>query len=509
MSSTDEGDTAMSEGFVSDAGQAIDGQVVRADPRAQVEAAGKDLEAFEHLMLTMIEQWGLPTEDIIINVREREKLLRNTPDALERLDDTQRARASYVAKMILAASVGLFDAALNYLWNETINELRARVASFDVAYFFEIAETDPARRNMLRTPEDLAKIDDAKLMQAANRIKLISDVGYQQLDHIRYMRNNASAAHPNQVALTGLKLAEWLETCIREVITLPRDNVVAEIGRLLHNVRAQRLPEAELTNAAAFFDNLPPDQADNLAAGLFGIFNPPDATPDTLDNVRNLWPELWPYVGEEQRNECGIKLGRFRANGDTDRAQRARDLLDLVDGTAYLPESDREAEFAQALDDLTNAHEGWNNFYEEPSIAQRLLNLVGTHGQVPARFSPTYVRQLVYVFLTNGNGTAWNADPIYKELIGKFDGRQAGIALRVFTDSKIASRLRRDLGRTKWAELLDLIAPKLTGRADRRLLDAVRAFNGTPDQLRLDSGIKQQLDVGGPRTKSMRQDSRP
>ncbi|WP_414942650.1 hypothetical protein [Amycolatopsis sp. cmx-11-51] len=213
----------MSEGTVSDVGQAVTGLVIRADPRAQVEAAGKDLQAFEDLMLTMIEQWGLPTEDIIINVREREKLLRNTPDALEGLDDTQRARASYVAKMILAASVGLFDAALNYLWNETINELRARVASFDVAYFFEIAEPDSTRRNDLRTADDLAKIDDAKLMAAANRIKLISDIGYKQLDHIRYMRNNASAAHPNQVALTGLKLAEWLETCIREVITLPKD----------------------------------------------------------------------------------------------------------------------------------------------------------------------------------------------------------------------------------------------------------------------------------------------
>jgi hypothetical protein len=498
----------MSEGTVSDASQAITGQVVRADPRAKVEAAGKDLQAFEDLMLTMIEQWGLPTDDIIINVRERQKLLQNTPDALEGLDDTQRARASYVAKMILAASVGLFDAALNYLWNETINELRARVASFDVAYFFDLAETDPARRSTLRTAEDLAKIDDAKLMEAANRIKLISDVGYKQLDHIRYMRNNASAAHPNQVALTGLKLAEWLETCIREVITLPREHVVAEIGRLLHNVRTKRLTSSELTNAAAFFDNLPPDQADNLAAGLFGIFNPPDATPDTQDNVRNLWPELWPYVGEEQRNECGIKLGRFHANGDTDRAQRARDLLDLVDGTAYLPESDREAELVQAIEELTNAHEGWNNFYEEPPVAQRLLNLVGKHGQVPARVNSTYVRQLVYVFLTNGNGTAWSADPIYKELIGKFDPSQAGIALRLFVDSKIASRLQHDLSRTKWAELIDLIAPKLTGRSDRRLLDAVRDFNGTPDQLKLDSGIKQQLSLGASRRKAKQQNNK-
>lgn len=265
-------------------------------PQVRAETAGKDLQAFEDLMLDVVHQWGLPTEGIIVTVREREKLLKNTPDVLEALDDVQRARASYVTKMILAASVGLFDAALNYLWNETINELRARVAAFDVVYFFDLAEPDPARRSDLKSPEDLVKIDDAKLMEAANRIKLISDIGYKQLDHIRYMRNNASAAHPNQVSLTGLKLAEWLETCIREVITLPRDTVVAHIGQLLRNIKSQRLPNIELANAATFFDQLPPDQADNLAAGLYGIYTPPDVTPDIQDNIRQLWPALWPHI---------------------------------------------------------------------------------------------------------------------------------------------------------------------------------------------------------------------
>ncbi|WP_414943790.1 hypothetical protein [Amycolatopsis sp. cmx-11-32] len=130
------------------------------------------------------------------------------------------------------------------------------------------------------------------------------------------------------------------------------------------------------------------------------------------------------------------------------------------------------------------------------------MNLVGKHGQVPARVNSTYVRQLVYVFLTNGHGTALSADPIYRELIGKFDPSQAEIALRLFAESKIASRLQHDLPRTKWAELIDLIAPKLTGRSDLRLLDAVRGFTGTPDQLKLDSGIKQQLNLGGPRAKA-------
>lgn len=485
----------MSGRAADEAGQPVSGQIVRVNSRAVVEAARQDLEAFESLMLNSIDRLGLPTEGIIVDVREREKLLRNAEDALDKLDDEQRARASYISKMMMAASVGLFDAALTYLWDETISELRKRVAAFDVEYFFDLAEPDPAKRKGLRTPEDLPKLDDSKLMEAAAKIQLISNIGYRQLDHIRYMRNYASSAHPTDVSLTGLNLVAWLETCIREVITLPHATVVAEIGRLLYNIKTKRMSQNELDIAAAFFDNLPLEQADNLAAGLFGIYNPPDASPDTQDNVRNLWPDLWPYVGEDKRIDFGVKLARFRANGDTDRATRARELLDLVDGTAYLADTERKAELSQALDDLIAAHEGWDNFSNEPPVARRLQALVGKHGQVPDGFSTTYVRQLIYVFLTNGHGKSWAADPIYKELIGTFDSAQAGIARRTFADSTISSRLQRTLAREKWAELLDLIEPKLTGRRDRTLLDTVRAFSGTPDRLILDSEVKRQLGV--------------
>lgn len=485
----------MSDRDADGTGQPASGQIVRVTPRAAVEAARQDLEAFESLMLSSIDRLGLPTEGIIVDVRERERLLRNAEDALDKLNDEQRGRASYISKMMMAASVGLFDAALTYLWDETISELRKRVAAFDVEYFFDLAEPDPTKRRGLRTPEDLPKLDDSKLMEAASKIQLISDVGYKQLDHIRYMRNHASSAHPTEVSLSGLSLVAWLETCIREVITLPHGTVVAEIGRLLHNIKTKRMAQSEVDIAAASFDNLPPDQADNLAAGLFGIYNPPDASPDAQDNIRKLWPELWPYVDEDKRIDFGVKLARFRANGDTDRATRARELLDLVDGTAYLADTERMAELSQALDDLITTHESWNNFANEPSAARRLQALAGRHGQVPNGFNTTYVRQLVYVFLTNGHGASWAADPIYKDLISKFDTVQAGIALRTFTDSAISSRLQHALSKEKWGELLDLIEPKLTGRRDRTLLDTVRKFNGTPDQLILDSEIKRQLGL--------------
>ncbi|MET7593865.1 MULTISPECIES: hypothetical protein [Streptomyces] len=457
----------------------------------QVQAARADLEAFEDLMFQVLEAWGLPTDNIIVAAKQRETLLRNTPDVIEELTPEERADAPYIAKMIMAGSVGLFDAALNYLWNETINRLRDHVAAFDVDYFFDLAETDPARRKNLKTRDDLSQIDDYKLLEAANKIKLVSDIGFKQLIHINYMRNHASAAHPNIEELTGLKLAEWLETCIKEVFRIEPRNVVAAIGKLLTNIKSKRLPKDELKKIAAFFDGLEQDQADNLAAGLFGIYTPADATPEILDNVRSLWPDLWPLVSEDGRNDVGIKLARFTANADTDRAIRARELLELVGGSSYLPEPERVAEIQQALDDLKRAHEAYmRNYAEEPPAAQRLKDVVGRHGDIPEQAVRSYVVHLVNVFLTNSYGVAWNAEPIYKELIGRFDGYQAAIALRAFANSQIRLKLQDEWPRKKWQELLDLIDPKLTGRGDRAFLETVRSFRGTPDRLYQDTKIR-------------------
>lgn len=65
-------------------------------------------------------------------------------------------------------------------------------------------------RKHFSSAEDLARVQDADLLRACREIGLLSDVGFTQVDLIRYMRNHASAAHPNQVQITALQLAGWL-----------------------------------------------------------------------------------------------------------------------------------------------------------------------------------------------------------------------------------------------------------------------------------------------------------
>jgi hypothetical protein len=206
------------------------------------------------------------------------------------------------------------------------------------------------------------------------------------------------------------------------------------------------------------------------------------------DNVRLLWPELWEYVSEDARHAFGLRFGRFQASADTAQAAAARELLDLVDGGAYLPEATRAVEIDSAVDALLAAHHGWNNFYTELAPAHRLEALVGDRGDVPAPVSPKFVKALVRVFLGNGHGVA-DAEPAYRRMLERLDGKGARRALRAFMDPTIASLLRTSVARRQWTKLLDILEPKFTSGRDRELIQAVRDFSGRPDQLHLDTKI--------------------
>lgn len=450
------------------------------------------VDGFEQAMLAELGAIGLPANGVLVSVDERRTVFTNFENAIALVEFADRNRAMYLSKFLAAVGAGLFDAALNYLWDETIAELRRRIASYDLAYFFDVAVTSPERRKHLRTEDDLARVEDQELIRAAREIALISDIGFQQLDLIRYMRNHASAAHPNQNDILAYQLLGFLQTCIREVITLPESTEVAETKRLLRNVREGSIDTALAAATAEFFRELTSPQADNIAAGLFGIYVDLPSTEPARDGVRLLLPHLWPLVSEEQRQQLGARYGRFVANGDNDQATLARQLLDVVNAAAYLPEPVRVAELATAIDELLMAHRGFNNFYTEPGPARRLDSLAGEH--VPPAVRAPYVAAVVEAFLTNGNGVAWNAEPYYRAMLSRLSPEEAEMALRRLFDETSQSILRWEIPQRKFAELVDQLDAKVTRPVARELMDAIKAFNGGPGDLSKDSELKRLLE---------------
>lgn len=449
------------------------------------------LRDFETGLNDFLARHSLPNQNISADIDERSVTMSNLPRVIERIDTTRRMNSVYLSKFIAAVATGLFDAALNYLWDETVLELRNRVIQYDLSYFYDNAGLSVEKRKKVNTSEELDQLTDSELIYGAKEIGLVSQIGFKHLDYVRYMRNWVSAAHPNHNEITGLQLIGWLETCIKEAIALPLGNVTIEIKKLLANIKMQTISDQEAKEVAVFFLQLTQEQSSNLASGLFGIYTRVDSTPNAQDNVRKLIPKLWDRVDEETRRGFGLKYGRFIANNDQQEKQSARDFLEHVSGLEYVSDDLRAVEIENAMEQLLTAHRGRENFYSEPTFARQLERIIGEHGQIPEQLNQRYVYGLVEVFLSNGSGVAWNAESTYESLLKRLDSDQALIAVLSFQDDFISSRLQLRLCQKQFRKLVEMMKMKAATPAMTEMVELVENSSAPPDRLREDAKIQQ------------------
>ena len=171
---------------------------------------------YQNQLTEFLKLLKLPNDNILVDYRERKKVINNIPDIIDNIAEEKRASSYYVSKLVAASGAGLFDAALNYLWDETISSLKRKISLFDFEYFQSTLPESTKKK--VTTIDDLRLIDDNDIVVGCSKIGILSDIGFKHIDYIRTMRNWVSAAHPNQAELTGLNICDWLETCIREVI---------------------------------------------------------------------------------------------------------------------------------------------------------------------------------------------------------------------------------------------------------------------------------------------------
>jgi len=442
----------------------------------------EQLAQFEDVLISFLKSHGLPSNSIFVSLSERNSVFGNAQIVIGKLSVDQLPNSIYLSKFFAAVAAGLFDAALNYMWDQTVHELRNRVSQYDLSYFYDNAVKSTDKRNRLKDENDLDKIDDSELILGAKEIELITDMGFKHLEYVRYMRNWASAAHPNQNELSGLQLISWLETCIKEVISLPLSNAAIEIKKLLGNIKSNTVSALDAKAIAPSFLDLTQHQINNLAAGFFGIYTQIATTAQVRQNIQLLLPYLWERVDETTRKAFGVKLGKFTVNNDQAQQILAREFLNIVSGQSYIPDRLRSAEIQIAVDNLLTAHRNRGNFSNEPPFARELMRLVGN--DVPPPIEQNYILAIVEVFLTNGNGVSWSAEPIYLKMLSSLSPSQYLIAMLSFTDDNIASKLSWKSCPEKFRELLKLIEGKVVGEATKELLRELFVFSGPLDKMR-------------------------
>jgi hypothetical protein len=97
--------------------------------------------------------------------------------------------------------------------------------------------------------------------------------------------------------------------------------------------------------------------------------------------------------------------------------------------------------FPGACQRLFSAHEDFNNFYNEPPFAERLVE-INAQGGIPETAQPEFVNVVMLCATGNQYGYSWAASHYYEKTIKSFSPREVALMLDTATHySWLASRI--------------------------------------------------------------------
>lgn len=107
------------------------------------------------------------------------------------------------------------------------------------------------------------------------------------------MRNHASAAHPNQNDMSGLKLASFLEDCIRYVLSSEPSGPIITVKSLLRSVRTEIFKKADLQPIVVSISTLPEPLANSFLKSLVGLFCDDSQSSHVRTNILGIASAAW------------------------------------------------------------------------------------------------------------------------------------------------------------------------------------------------------------------------
>lgn len=234
---------------------------------------GELIEQQVQKITDFLEIIGLPSDNIIANVSERDIIGKNLPQYIYDLPAELKRDARYLSKFVVGAGFGLFDYALNSVWNEVVVSLRQKAIAYGLEIFFDKA-VGGALRATYKKEEDLAGLKDNVLLNTCKTLELISETTYKKLSHILDMRNDIGISHPTNYKINAFELLGWLQTCIQDVLKDQPSPEAIKVKAFIDNLKdyGATIDQAKIDSIKHQIQSLATHHCDSIIRTIFGIY---------------------------------------------------------------------------------------------------------------------------------------------------------------------------------------------------------------------------------------------
>lgn len=362
---------------------------------------------------------GIP-RDVLASQEEIEYAWRDLPRELREIPAD--LRGELVARMCVAVSTGLFDGAMNYIWNAAILQLRQKIRNFGLAVVAQIQQSDFEEKNLL-------ELQDSRLLDLCLKLNIVDEDGFFFLDQCRDVRNNFSAAHPTMGTVNDREFTTFLNRCVRYALADASSPRGVDIGAYISAVKGPRFNDHQCQIWIQRLTETHGAQRQMLVNMVHGVYcDPATAEPARL-NALDICGGLSDNFSASIKSDLINNHSDYVAKGLEEKHTASLQFFEKLGLLSLLNESEQHVVFSRAIDRLWNVHNGTNNFYNEPPFAERLLE-VSQQGAIPETIQDNFVQTVVSCRIGNGYGVSNAAVTYYNDIIRGFSPREVATLVR-------------------------------------------------------------------------------
>lgn len=330
-------------------------------------------------------------------------------------------RNEMIVRMCVATSVGLFDGAINYIWNAVIITLRQKVRNFGLAL---VAQTLGKKFEN----EDLDNYMDSELLELCYKLELLSEDGYFFLNQCRDIRNNFSSAHPSIAPIDDRELINFISRCCKYGITNDYSLQGINVSDFISSIKGRKFEDDELQFWKQRLIDTFPAQRQLLVPTLMGIYCDSESSEITRLNALKICMSISEFIDDKIKSSMIEQYNKYFIKGANDKCIAARTLFEKLKMLNLLSTSEQHSLIKNACNNLLNAHLGFNNFYTEPPFAQRLLEITSSL-KTPETVQYEYVYTVLMAYIGNPYGVSNAAIEYYEEMIKNFSPKEISILI--------------------------------------------------------------------------------
>jgi len=364
------------------------------------------------------------------------------------------SRNELVARMLIATSVGLFDGAINYIWNAVILNLRERVRRFGLRIISTIKARDFGEKELL-------EIRDSELLDLCNSLDLLSEEGFFFLSQCREIRNNFSSAHPNIAIVDNYELVSFINRCCKYGLVEDRFVRGVDIAQLISSIKSQRLNEQQIDFLSENLQRTYSEQQYILIPMIYGIYCDSTQQESTRLNILDICGKIIVIFDDRIISELVKQHNDYVLKQDNDKSTFSRDFFFKLKLVGFLTDTEQVSISKKVIQALYNAHNNMFNFYNEPPYAEKLAELSESMS-IPSIVKRDYVHSVVICFVGNRYGVSNAALPFYEQMIKRFTSSDIDIMLKLVKEDTLLSYNIQNFRncRDRYLEALLLVDPK-------------------------------------------------